>query len=178
MLWEEWTTQLLEAQVSFPMLAYFRSQHANQSWLTALVAVMDWAAVVSLCSRGNLRRQADLTFAIGRHALSDVVVIFGLEKPLNRGAERSGVDHAKLAEILAANASLFDANLFSGTKLAKLRKLYEPQAIVLGNYFLMSLPAWIPDSSSLENWKVDLMEKDDVPFAVSDPFSRSSDAPK
>src|SRR5581483_6567408 len=33
--WEDWTAEILESHVSYPMLAYFRSQHAGQSWITA-----------------------------------------------------------------------------------------------------------------------------------------------
>ena len=39
--WERWCAELLESHLSFPMLAYFRSQHDNQSWLTALTAILD-----------------------------------------------------------------------------------------------------------------------------------------
>jgi len=78
--WESWMAQLLENQISFPMLGYFRSQHSNQAWLTALVAVLDYATVIAVVSDGSLRIQADLTAAMGRHVLSDVVVIFGLEQ--------------------------------------------------------------------------------------------------
>jgi hypothetical protein len=35
----------------------------------------------------------------------------------------------------------------------------------------MSLPAWISDQASQENWRVNLLQREDVPFAVSDPFS-------
>src|SRR5205085_4714230 len=51
--WEEWTAELLENHLAFPMLAYFRSQHSNQSWLTALVAIVDCAAIASLCSTND-----------------------------------------------------------------------------------------------------------------------------
>jgi hypothetical protein len=170
-LWEEWEAQLLETHVSFPMLAYFRSQHANQSWLTALVAMIDCAAVVSLCAQENLSRQACLTFAMGRHALLDTMVVFGLEKEVNRKQQRARIDHAKLAEILGSKQPLFDTRLFSEAKLTKLRQLYEPEACALSSYFLMSLPAWISDQASQENWRVNLLQREDVPFAVSDPFS-------
>jgi hypothetical protein len=69
----------LENQLSFPMLAYFRSHHANQAWLTALVAITDVAAIVSVVAMGDLRRQAELTFAMGCHILADITVEFGLE---------------------------------------------------------------------------------------------------
>jgi hypothetical protein len=171
-VWEEWEAQLLETQISFPMLAYFRSQHANQSWLTALVAMMDYAAILSICAvPKSLRRQATLTFAMGRHALSDIVVIFSLEERASSGqSTRSGPEGAKLSRLLASQIPFCDSSLFSEARLAKLRQIYEPQACALSAYFLMSIPAWISDGASRENWKVDLAERDEVPFAVSDPF--------
>jgi hypothetical protein len=39
--WEEWALDLLQDHLSYPMLAFYRSQHANQSWLAALTAVAD-----------------------------------------------------------------------------------------------------------------------------------------
>ncbi len=176
--WEEWAASLLENQLSFPMLAYFRSQHANQSWLTALVAIVDCAAVVSLCSKGDLQRQAELTFAMGRHVLADIAIVFGLEKEAamheRHDARLSDRDFAAIQEILRSRPELFQARLCTWPKLQERRKLYEPQAAALGDYFLMSLPGWIPDSSSRGNWRVSMVHREEVPFAVSDPFAESS----
>ena len=34
--WERWAAELLESQLSFPVLAFYRSQHDNQNWLAGL----------------------------------------------------------------------------------------------------------------------------------------------
>jgi len=39
--WEVWGSKLFEGHSSYPMLAYCRSQHDNQSWLAALAAVTE-----------------------------------------------------------------------------------------------------------------------------------------
>ena len=39
--WELWSAQLLESHLSYPVLAYFRSQHDNQSWIASLTAILD-----------------------------------------------------------------------------------------------------------------------------------------
>ena len=44
--WERWSAELLESHISYPLLCYFRSQHDNQSWLSALTAVLDTCAVL------------------------------------------------------------------------------------------------------------------------------------
>ncbi|MBV8514027.1 MAG: two pore domain potassium channel family protein, partial [Acidobacteria bacterium] len=36
--WERWSAELMESHLSYPVLAYFRSQHDNQSWIASLTA--------------------------------------------------------------------------------------------------------------------------------------------
>src|SRR5258708_1193072 len=44
--WERWSAELLESQLSYPMLSLFRSQHENESWVAALTMVLDASALV------------------------------------------------------------------------------------------------------------------------------------
>src|SRR5206468_987936 len=44
--WERWSAQLLETHISYPQLAYYRSQHSNQSWLGALTTILDTTALL------------------------------------------------------------------------------------------------------------------------------------
>jgi hypothetical protein len=172
--WESWMAQLLENQISFPMLGYFRSQHSNQAWLTALVAIADYATVVGMASEGSLKLQADLTAAMGRHVLSDVVVIFGLEQLCERNESfRLSGCAEQLRGLLLQRPGIFDVTKLSGTSLNKRVVDYEPQAAALSAYFLMSLPAAIPDRAARDDWRVGVTDRDETPFAVSDPFKNS-----
>src|SRR5207245_7233411 len=69
---ERWAAELLESHISYPVLAYFRSQHVNQSWLGALTTLLDASALVMVGIEGGGARQAQLTFAIARHAVVDL----------------------------------------------------------------------------------------------------------
>ncbi len=69
---ETWAAQLLESHLSFPVLGFYRSQHDNQSWLAALVATLDTAALLLTVVEGPDRSQARLTFAMARHALVEL----------------------------------------------------------------------------------------------------------
>ena len=74
--WETWSAELLENCLSFPILAYYRSQHDNQSWLATLTAILDTCAL-SICGLSNADPyQARLTFAIARDVAVDVSLIF------------------------------------------------------------------------------------------------------
>jgi hypothetical protein len=173
-LWETWLARLLESQMSFPMLGYFRSQHSNQAWLTALVAIVDYATVVGLASDGSLRLQADLTAAMGRHVVSDVVVIFGLEQSCKKNDSSRLPGRAEpLRRLLLQRAGIFDVTKVSDSSLHERVAAYEPQAAALSAYFLMSLPPATPDQAVRNDWRVGVSDRDESPFAVSDPFKDS-----
>src|SRR4029077_13358522 len=67
--WEVASAEILESHLSYPILAFFRSQHDNQSWIAALTAVLDPGALVIAGVDGIDPFQARLTFAICRHTL-------------------------------------------------------------------------------------------------------------
>jgi hypothetical protein len=55
--WDRWAAQLLETHISYPQLAYYRSQHINQSWLATLVVILDSSAVLLARGAPVLRRR-------------------------------------------------------------------------------------------------------------------------
>ncbi len=84
--WERWAAELLESHLSYPVLCYFRSQHDNESWLAAITTILDTCALMTVNVDDLCRRQAQLTFAIARHALSDLAQVLGA--PPRPGPER------------------------------------------------------------------------------------------
>ena len=44
--WEIWSADILESHLSYPTLAFFRSQHDNQSWVSSLTVILDACALV------------------------------------------------------------------------------------------------------------------------------------
>src|SRR5437016_12109153 len=74
--WERWAAELLESHLSYPVLAYYRSQHSNQSWLGALTTILDATTLVMVGIDGTPAHQAQLTFAIARHAVADLAHVF------------------------------------------------------------------------------------------------------
>jgi hypothetical protein len=70
--WEMWTADVLESHVSYPMLALFRSQHAGQSWVTALGLVTDAATLASACVEGAQSREPYFLYRRGRRAILEI----------------------------------------------------------------------------------------------------------
>ena len=152
--WEEWSLDLLQCHLSYPMLAYYRSQHANQSWLGALTTIVDVSALVMLGSSDDLKQQAEFTFAAGRHALVHTASIFHLQPDSIPEPRLKGEDFSRLCDAISNARSPLRADQISKPELQKLMSTYEPYARALSSYFLMALPPCMPDAPTLPNWQV------------------------
>jgi len=56
--WERWCASVEASHSSYPMLALFRSQHPNQSWIAALAVLTDMAVIVAVVVDVPRRRDA------------------------------------------------------------------------------------------------------------------------
>ena len=150
--WERWSAELLESHISYPLLCYFRSQHSNQSWISALTSMLDTSALLISGVQGHEARQAQLTFAMARHALVDLSQIFSLT-PINNGADRlPQARYEQLYGLLCQSGVSVCRDGRSYERLRDMRALYEGYAQVLSDYLCMPLPPWIADAPHKDNW--------------------------
>jgi Ion channel len=151
--WEGTAAQVLESHISYPVVAYFRSQHANESWVAALAVMLDASAFILANVENECTRQARLTFAMCRHTVVDLAQIFSAA-PHAPSRER-----LPAADLLRFRATLVEAGYrlrdgeFSNEKLAKLRAMYEPYLESLSRFLLMDIPPWILSSEVIDNWR-------------------------
>ena len=150
--WERWSAELLESHISYPLLCYFRSQHTNQSWLSALTAVLDVCALMIAGVQDHAARQAQLTFAIARHALVDIAQIFS-QPPVLDGKDRLPPERFdELYQQLCQAGIRVCRDGESMERLKKMRGLYEGYAEALSRYLCMPLPPWISEQPHKDNW--------------------------
>jgi hypothetical protein len=158
--WERWSAEVLESHISYPILCYYRSQHDNQSWLSALTAVLDSCALLISVVPGIASRQAQLTFAMARHALVDLGHVFHLEKCEAAWRARGGPNRLPPEHFGLVCDSMQQAGLRlcgdpdAPARLHALRGLYEPHAQALADYLALSLPGWVPEPSAKDQWKM------------------------
>jgi hypothetical protein len=150
--WERWSAELLESHISYPQLCYFRSQHSNQSWLAALTAILDTSALMVAGIQGYEARQAQLTFAMARHAMVDLSQILS-QRPLTEVPDRLPAErYEKLYELLCESGVKVCRDGQSVERLREMRVLYEGYAEALSRFLHMSLPPWMADRPSKDNW--------------------------
>lgn len=150
--WERWSAELLESHISYPLLCLFRSQHTSQSWLGALTAILDTCALLIAGVQEQSARQAQLTFAMARHALVDLSQIWSLI-PLHSGEDRLPPEQfQKIYDQLCAAGVRVCRDERSSTRLRELRGLYEGHAQALSRFLEMPLPPFFNEHPKKDNW--------------------------
>ena len=157
--WERWSAEILESHISYPILCYYRSQHDNQSWLSALVSILDACALLISVIEGASSRQAQLTFVMARHALVDLGQVFRVQEketwPQWSKVDRlSAKDFYQLCGALGENHLLLCGDPAAAKRLTTIRLLYEPHAFALSEYLRMPLPVWVAPPKVNDQWSV------------------------
>jgi hypothetical protein len=117
-----------------------------------LTAVLDTSALLIADVQGSEARQAQLTFAMARHAMVDLAQIFSLA-PVNDASDRLPPERYKqLHELLRESGVQVCFDDHSIERLREMRALYEGYALALSEYLRMPLPPWISDRPHKDNW--------------------------
>lgn len=156
--WEQWSAELLESHLSYPVLAYFRSQHTNQSWIGALTAILDTSALVIAGTEGACARQAQLTFAIARHTLVDLSFVFFCAPKKMKHDRLPSAEFEALRNQLAEAGLRISKGRDTEQRLVQLREIYEPYVFSLSHYFHVAVPPWMPKGGLKDNWQTSAWE--------------------
>jgi hypothetical protein len=150
--WETWGSELLESHLSYPMLAYYRSQHHDQSWLGALAAIMDCCALILAGLESVPPLQARMTFIMARQILVEMAQSFGVQPSRYTGGDR--LDHPAFLQL---QRGLVEAGFTWSTSeaeelLAALRATYEPLLDGLASYLVLPLQGWSTSDAARDHW--------------------------
>jgi hypothetical protein len=150
--WERWSAELLESHISYPLLCLFRSQHTSQSWLSALTAILDTCALLIAGVQEQSARQAQLTFAMARHALVDLSQFLSARPMLNLEDRLPREKYAQVYDKLCGMGVRVCRDEQSAARLNELRELYEGYAEALSRYLEMPLPPFFIEHPKKDNW--------------------------
>jgi hypothetical protein len=156
--WEGFAAQLLENFLSYPLLAFYRSQHDDQSWLNSLTSVMD-ACVLCMTlfpddhhETKRIRFQAKATFAMARHVVVDFAYVLQSD-PIVTADRLPNPKLVSLVKLIKENGLTLKNDPQSIVSLSETRKLYEPFVAGLSKRLKMDLPEWIPAEHLPDNWE-------------------------
>ena len=145
--WMRWSAEVLESHLAYPILAYFRSSHDNESWISAIGAVLDATVLVLTTVEDVPRGPARLMYNVGTHLVEDLSWFFKTSHLHEVGIERFEFDQAceRLAE---AGFTMTDREI-AWTKFSQLRAAYAIPLNEMGRYWSIPPALWIGDRSYL-----------------------------
>jgi len=158
--WERWSAEALESHISYPALSFFRSQHSNQSWLSALTVMLDSTALIISGIDGTRNEQAKITFAMARHAAVDLAqVVSASYNPGDESERLPPEELVRLKETLAKRGLRLNESPEAAKKLTHLRSLYEPYVMGIARNLFITLPPWIHPAKRKDNWQAGPWDK-------------------
>lgn len=157
--WERWAAELLESQISYPVLTFFRSQHSNQSWLGALTTMLDVSSLVLTGIEGVHPGQAKLTFAMARHAAVDLAQVVNARYDPAAGDRLPTSEQDSLRDALAGVGLRLRNDDYGRDKLTKLRSMYEPYVHSTARNLMLTLPPWRFTEKARDNWQAGPWDK-------------------
>ena len=146
--WQAWAAEVLDSHLAYPVLAYFRSSHDNDSWISSLGAVMDAATLVLTTIEDGPTGRAKLARAVGAHCLEDLVYAFHLDAQPEVGVERDEFEEVR-RRLRAAGYALRDGDE-AWVNFARLRAEYAGRVNALARYWATPPAQWIGDRSPLK----------------------------
>jgi hypothetical protein len=151
--WERWCADLLSSHISYPALVFFRSQHSNQSWLSALTVMLDVTSLIMAGVDGIHPEQAKLTFAMARHAAVDLAQGVNAQYDPNAPERLALEDLDRLRKELAQHGVTLYDGADAPERLMELRALYEPYVYSMSGRLNFTLPPWIHGAYKKDNWQ-------------------------
>ncbi|MDE3111593.1 MAG: hypothetical protein KGK34_01470 [Chloroflexota bacterium] len=145
--WERWSGEVLDTHVSYPVLAYFRSTHDNESWVSAIGAMLDAATLVATTVDGGPRGSARMLWSAGDHLVEDLARSFGFAATEDVGIERAEFDAAR-ARLARAGYRLREADA-SWSAFGEMRAAYATRLNALARHFATPPSPWVGDRSVL-----------------------------
>jgi hypothetical protein len=76
--WEHWAADVAESHSNYPVLIWFRSPHALRSWVVALLAVMDSAALYQSLAPSAAPAEARLVIRMGFTCLRNIADVMSI----------------------------------------------------------------------------------------------------
>lgn len=145
--WEHWAGEVLDTHVSYPILAFFRSTHDNESWIGALGAVLDASTLVVTAIEDGPTGRARMMSAAGTHLVEDLANFFRLAHADGLGIERGEFD-AAYARLAAAGYRMREVAA-AWRAFGEARARYAGRLNALAEQWAVPPSLWVGDRSYL-----------------------------
>jgi hypothetical protein len=144
---ENWAATVLESHLAYPILAFFRSSHDDESWIGTLGALLDACTMIITLTDSPLMGRAKLFHTIGVHLTRDLSRYFRVAQTEEVGIERSEFD-AACAQLAQAGVQV-RCDDAAWQRFSELRAQYAGPLNDMAHFWLIPPTRWIGDRSSI-----------------------------
>lgn len=144
---ERWAAEVLESHLAYPMLAFFRSSHDDESWIGTLGALLDASTMIITLTDSPLLGRAKLFHTIGVHLTRDLSRYFRVAQTEGAGVERREFDEA-CAQLARAGVAV-KCDDAAWQKFSELRTQYAGPLNDMAHFWLIPPTRWIGDRSAI-----------------------------
>ena len=121
--------------------------------MAALTAILDTCALLLAGVKSKHAYQAQLTFAMARHAAVDLALVFKTP-PLVPDPDRLPAERCQFVRQALRDVGLELTDDGAAIKhLAELRAMYEPFVNALAHFLLFTLPPLVSERAIVDNWQ-------------------------
>src|SRR3989442_3749830 len=147
--WELWSAEVLDTHLAYPLLGFFRSSHDNESWVSALGALLDAATLCLTTVDGVPEGGARLLLGLGTHLVEDMTTYFAIPHEHETLVERAEFDAAR-SQLAAAGLGLRNADA-AWTSFTALRARYAADLNAMARFWAVPPTQWIGDRSTMRH---------------------------
>ncbi len=144
---ERWAASVLESHLAYPVLAYFRSSHDDESWIGTLGALLDASTMLITLTDSPLVGRAKLLHLIGVHLVRDLTRYFRVAVIETAGIERGEFDQA-CAQLTAAGWEV-RCDDAAWKSFSELRMQYAGPLNEMAKFWMTPPSRWIGDRSEI-----------------------------
>jgi hypothetical protein len=143
--WVIWSAEVLQSHLAYPILFYFRSSHDNESWISALGAVLDAATLTITTLEGVPHGTAKLMNQVGGHLVEDLAYYFGFAHDQSPVIHRTEFDQAcdRLEE---AGYKIRERDM-AWAQFSRVRGFYAIPLTQMASYLDIPPAEWVGDRS-------------------------------
>lgn len=140
---QEWIAALMESHLAYPVLAFFRSSHDDQSWIGTLGALLDAGLLANTVLSDGEQGEAQICFSIGRHAVRDLAGFFGISDRVAQDAIIAREEFDRACDRLAAAGYHLQERDAAWSQFSRKRADYASYLDAMARFFHIPPVAWI-----------------------------------
>lgn len=139
--WEQWLGAIVESHRHFPLLTYFRSTEAGDSWITCLGCILDLCNILLTCTDGYHFGECHFFHRLGSKLAQ--TLCYYMRVPVLQSEQMTEAEFLRGYEMMLAAGLHLKERSEAWQAFSQRRTDYANQILALSRYFAVQPPGWV-----------------------------------